>query len=713
MKKDKYYTGIDLMRLICAMLIVAIHTSPLAVFGETGDFILTRIIARVAVPFFLMTSGFFLITRYGCGNGDMRAFVKKTGFIYAATILLYLPLNIYNGYFSQPNLLPNIVKDLIFDGTFYHLWYLPASMIGAVIARYLIKSTDLKKGLTVAGVLYLIGLFGDSYYGIAEKISVIKGFYGLLFDLFDYTRNGILFAPVFLLLGGLIAEKKRRISLKQSCAGFIISFALMFAEAMLLHYNGSQRHDSMYVFLLPCMYFLFNAVLHFRGKRIAGLRTASLLIYIIHPMMIVVVRAAAKLFHLQSLLIENSLVQYFAVCLLSAAFGFIGAAVRERIGNKPKHRAETERAYIEIDLNNLSRNAEVLRDAMPQKCELMAVVKTEAYGHGAYEIATHLEKTGIRSFAVATVDEGIKLRKYGIRGEILILGYTDVHRAKELKKFDLTQTLIDFDHARRLNMQKVTVKTHIAVDSGMHRLGFAYSDPESVKEVFGMKYLKTNGIFTHLCCCESLRREDVAFTKEQIQRFYNLIGELKSNGVPLPKIHIQSSYGLLNYPDLECDYVRVGIALYGIPCSPKDRTVLNLDLHPVLSLKAKIALVRNVPKGEYVGYDRAFRTERDSRIAILPIGYGDGFPRDLSCGNAYVRIENHIFPIIGRICMDQLAVDITDAEDINAGDTAVLIDGTSNTPLSAPDIAERSGSISNELLSRLGKRLPVVLKEDS
>ena len=170
-----------------------------------------------------------------------------------AAIAAYLPLNIYNGYFNQANLLLNMLKDLVFDGTLYHLWYLPASMLGMLIAWQVVQKLDYSKGLIVAGLLYLIGLFGDSYYGIAVKLPGVKSIYDLLFELFDYTRNGIFFAPVFLMLGGLIAEKKRRMTQAQAIVGLIGSFLLLIAEAMLLHKNGFQRHDSMYVFLLPCM----------------------------------------------------------------------------------------------------------------------------------------------------------------------------------------------------------------------------------------------------------------------------------------------------------------------------------------------------------------------------------------------------------------------------------------------------------------------------
>ncbi len=427
--------------------------------------------------------------------------------------------------------------------------------------------------------------------------------------------------------------------------------------------------------------------------------------------MIVVVRAAAKLTHLQSILVDNSLVHFAAVCVASLLFSFAAAMFWERAAGKQHHRTKTERAYIELNLAHLSHNAATLQAAMPQGCELMAVVKTEAYGHGAYEVSTCLEKDGVKAFAVATIDEGIRLRRYGIRGDILILGFTDVHRARELKKYRLTQTLIDAAYAECLNQQGTPVRVHIGIDSGMHRLGFDADDFENIRQVFRMKNLKVDGMFTHLCCCESLEPEDVAFTKNQICRFYALIDYLKEHKVPIPKLHIQSSYGLLNYPELKCDYVREGISLYGVASTPQDKTTLQLDLRPALALKAKVILIRDVPQGGFVGYDRAYQTEHDSKIAILPIGYGDGFPRNLSCGKASVKIGTYIVPIIGRICMDQLAIDITDTEGVAVGDTATLIDNQENSLLSTPCVAERSDSISNEILSRMGARLPIVIKE--
>ena len=707
MTKQETYSGIDYFRMIAAVLIVAIHTSPLASFSATGDFIFTRIIARVAVPFFLVTSGFFLISRYSYNADKLRKFIKKTALIYAAAIVIYIPINIYNGYFSEDNLLPKIIKDIVFDGTLYHLWYLPAAIVGAVIAWYLVKQWAYRKAFAVTLVLYIVGLFGDSYYGIAENIPSLNSFYHLIFQVSDYTRNGIFFAPIFFVLGGYISDNKDKLSFKKSIIGFTTCFSLMFAEALTLHRFELQRHDSMYVFLLPSICFLFYFLMHFKGKNRAQLRTISLIIYIIHPFVIVLIRLFAKITHLQNALVENSLIHYLLVCIISAGLGLALTAIWN-IYKPKKHNTDKDRAYLEIDLKNLEHNVRVLKNAMPPHCELMAVAKAECYGHGMYGTTVYLNQIGVSAFAVATIDEGIRLRKYGISGEILIMGYTSPMRAKELCKYKLTQTLIDYEYSLRLDEQGYKVTAHIKVDTGMHRLGFDADDTKEIVTAFSLKNIEITGIFTHLCSADSRAEEDVDFTRKQIGKFYNSLDNLRKSGIRIPKVHIQSSYGLLNYPEIKSDYVRAGIALYGVLSSPNDETKLKLDLRPVLSLK--VVLLRKICKGETVGYSRAFTASRDSLIAILPIGYADGFPRNLSCGKSIVLICGQKAPIIGKICMDQLAVDVTDISNIKIGSIATLIGKDENDEIAAPTVAENSESITNELLSRMGRRLNIIYK---
>lgn len=339
MIKNKSYTGLDYFRIIAALLIIAIHTSPLLSYSKLGDFILTRIIARVAVPFFFMLSGFFLISRHNYNYDKLKNFLKNTIFIYSIAILIYIPLNIYNGYFSMDNLLPNIIKDIVFDGTLYHLWYLPASIIGASIAYYLVKKFGMKMSFIIAIVFYIIGMFGDSYYGFLEKLPLLKNLYGYVFEVSDYTRNGLFFAPVFFILGSIIADKSASISPKKSIIGFLISFALMFCEGIILHNLGVQRHDSMYIMLLPCMYFLFTTLTFLKGHRVKFLRTSSLIIYIIHPMMIVIIRMFSKILGLQTTLVNNSLIHYIVVSIASFITSIIIILIINRIkGKKGKYR---------------------------------------------------------------------------------------------------------------------------------------------------------------------------------------------------------------------------------------------------------------------------------------------------------------------------------------------------------------------------------------
>lgn len=371
----------------------------------------------------------------------------------------------------------------------------------------------------------------------------------------------------------------------------------------------------------------------------------------------------------------------------------------------------THRAWIEIDLKNLEHNVRQLKFAMPDRCELMAVVKAEAYGHGALQIAAHLQKIGIRAFAVATIDEGIHLRHCGITGEILILGYTSPSRAKDLRRYDLIQTLVGHEHASAMNAQGIHIRAHIKIDTGMHRLGFDAEDFGKVSEVFHLEHLHTEGIYTHLCVSDSLETGDVMFTRQQIDSFRRLLKTLSQMGIALPKTHIQSSYGLLNYPDLYCDYVRAGIALYGVYSTQADRTEQNPQLRPVLSLRTRAVQIKDVPKGECVGYGRAFTAHRDTKIAVLSIGYADGVPRDLSCGKGSVLIAGQRAPIIGRICMDQLAVDVTDIPGVKTGMTATVIGREGDLEITAEEAAFNAGTITNEILSRLGQRLPVVVTE--
>ncbi len=318
--QKRHYPGIDRFRLLAALLVVAIHTSPLTDINTTADFILTRILARVAVPFFFMASGAFLFTG---GNNEkpssakLLSFFKKTALLYGIAILLYLPLNFYTGTAVDWLHFPKLLSDIVFNGTFYHLWYLPAAIMGACIIFILMRSASIKAAFVITILLYIAGLLGDSYYGVIEKIPFLSSFYNGIFQITEYTRNGLFFAPVFLLLGYLVFNGNKRLPLRTSLWGLAISLFLMLTEGLVLHHFDAQRHDSMYITLPLLMFFLFQCLLHQQGKGMAFLRPVSMLIYLIHPAVIVVVRGFAKAAGLEPLLIDNSLLHFFTVAFIS------------------------------------------------------------------------------------------------------------------------------------------------------------------------------------------------------------------------------------------------------------------------------------------------------------------------------------------------------------------------------------------------------------
>lgn len=714
--KREGYAGIDIFRIAAAIMIIAIHTSPLVSFSHEADFVLTRILARVAVPFFFMCTGYFLIP--GCIESQVnrkRIFVKfltKTGFLYVAAILIYLPVNIYSGYFKEKPITPNIAKDLVFDGTFYHLWYIPASIIGFMIVYTLTTRLSLKKVFTLSFILYLIGLFGDSYYGISEKFDAANSFYGTLFSYFDYTRNGLFFAPVFIVLGAIIAKSKREYSLRKNLAGFALAFSALIAEALILHHYSLQRHDSMYIMLLPAMYFLFGILLKIKGESKKTLRDISMLVYILHPLCIILVRGFAKVLKLEKYLIRNSLIHFIAVTVATIVISVIIVYLWKQLTTyKRQTQPEKCRAWAEIDMDRLKHNVNQLNCLLPHECQLMAVVKSNAYGHGDIEISKALNKAGVYAFAVATLSEGIELRNNKIKGEILILGYTHPDEAPLLVRYDLTQTVVDYEYAEILDSTGLKIKVHIKIDTGMHRLGETNDALSNLDRTYNCKNLIIGGTYTHLSSADSVDPSNILFTKEQIKKFYSTLNYLKSHNRNPSKIHIQSSYGILNYPELDCDYARVGIALYGVLSKENEKTKIRAALEPVLSLKARIVLTKEIQEGESVGYGRSFIAVKRTKIAVLCIGYADGIPRSLSCGKGYVLIKGKKAPIIGNICMDQLTVDISDIPDVQHGDIATLIGDDGNEAITAEQVASLAGTITNELLSRLGNRIERVYKK--
>jgi len=707
MKTNAPYAGLDYFKLLAAVLVIAVHTSPLLSLHAEADFVLTRIIARVAVPFFFMATGFFMLPQYLDGSAKrgegMRTFIRKTSLLYLAAILLYLPVNVYAGYFKENSLGARLLKDIVFDGTFYHLWYLPASLLGAVIVLAITRLSDkLAVLFVVTGILYLIGLLGDSYFGLIQNMEPANSFYTMMFGLFDYTRNGIFLAPIFLALGAAMGRRQQPLPIKTSLTGLTVSFALLMTEGLLLHSFSLQRHDSMYVMLLPSMYFLFQLLINWRAPVDNSFRKMSMLIYIIHPLWIIVIRGFAKLTRLQPLLIDNSFIHFTAVTAASIISAFLLTKLPKL---RVKHKVDRNRAWAEINLSHLRHNVAELQRILPASCQFMAVVKANAYGHGDLMIAKELNKIGVNSFAVAALSEAVRLRKHGIKGDILILSHTHPQDITKIKKYKLIQTVGDYNYGKMLSECGVSIRVHIKIDTGMHRLGESYENIANIAQIYSMKHLAVEGIYTHLSRSDSLDEADIAFTRLQIQHFNKTIEQLKDQAIRIGKTHVQSSYGVLNYPELQYDYARIGIAMYGLLSNEHDLTRMNADLQPVLALKARVVMVKDIEDGQSVGYGSNCTIHAAKTIAVVSIGYADGIPRNLSCGNGDALINGRKAPIIGNICMDQLMIDITGQPQVQIGDVVTLIGQEGEELITAEQVAAHHGSITNDLLSRLGSRL--------
>lgn len=704
METDKSTGGLDYFKVFAAFLVIAIHTSPLSSIDSNADFVLTRILARVAVPFFLMVTGYFLLPQYLFQHikniSPLKKFLQKTSLLYVIAILLYLPVNLYAKQFSSVTLW-DLFRLLLFDGTFYHLWYLPAAILGVLLVILMSRRLPFSALLCTVVVLYILGLLGDSYFDLLPAGGILQTAYKAMFQLFSYTRNGIFYTPIFLVMGAGAKQTNKSRKKMIYVIGFIVSTALLILEGTTLHHFRIQRHDSMYIALLPCMFFLFQLILSVKVRPVKALRTVSTWIYIIHPLIIILVRGAAKITHFAYIFTDNSIVHYCTVCLLSYTIAGIIQKISVNIGKQPFH---TDRAWIELNMHHLRQNVTALQSLLPPGCALMPAVKANAYGHGAVWIAKELNQIGIRSFCVATVTEGIELRKNKIKGEILILGYTHPERFSDLRKYNLTQTVIDLSYAQLLHSYGKKIKVHLKIDTGMHRLGERVENADALYSMMQCKNLIINGAYTHLCADETRTESDTDFTKAQATAFYNAIDDLSKHGF-CGKVHILASYGLIHYPRFRGDYARIGIALYGVLSNRADLESCPIQLQPVLSVKARIALTKDLHTGEAVGYGLSFTADSDRKIAVLSIGYADGIPRALSCGMGSVLISGKEAPIIGRICMDQMIVDITNIPEAQSGDIATIIGKSGQCERTAYDLAEAGGTITNEILSRLGERL--------
>ncbi len=370
------------------------------------------------------------------------------------------------------------------------------------------------------------------------------------------------------------------------------------------------------------------------------------------------------------------------------------------------------RLWAEIDMDAARHNFLCVRSLIGEETKLCCVVKANAYGHGALCLSRLYEKLGADAFAVSNIEEAMQLRKGGIKKDILILGYTPAECARYLIEYGLTQTVYSYEYASELDKQLsahgegVCLPIHIKLDSGMGRLGFSCKDgsvSEGVENVLKMQTMNTVGIFTHFALADGGESGD-AYTRKQYKSFTSAVEGLKKNGIDIPCVHCANSASVLDFPEYDVNMVRAGIVLYGI--SPSKDIRRSSDLKPVMSLRSVISFVKEVERGESISYGCTFTAEKKMRIATVPVGYADGYLRSNGNGRTYMLVRGKRAYIVGRICMDQLMLDVTDIDGVCMGDVVTVIGRDGDEEISADMIAERNGTIPYEILCGVGERVP-------
>ena len=370
------------------------------------------------------------------------------------------------------------------------------------------------------------------------------------------------------------------------------------------------------------------------------------------------------------------------------------------------------RCWVEINLSYLKNNIKIIRSIISDKLDICCVVKGNSYGLGAIDIAKYLSSIGIKYFAVATLEEALELRKLGeIQDEIIIINYTPVAEKETLIKNNLTQTLINYEYAKKLNEQPGIVKCHIKVDTGMNRFGEKLENIERIKEIYKMKNLKVLGILSHLCRVSEFGEDPDNYTKMQINNFDAIIEQLEKEGINVGLKHIMSSLGILRFNDKKYDLVRTGFLIYGASTEPNNEGINKLlaenNFKPVASLKCKVLTIKVIEKGEKVGYNSRFTADQKTKIATLSMGYADGLSAASSRNEFKVIIKGNLCPIIGNICMDTSMVEIPFDSDIKEGDIVTLFgyadDGEKH--LNYKEYLNKSGTHYGEIFSKLGRRV--------
>ncbi|MBP5631498.1 MAG: alanine racemase [Clostridia bacterium] len=380
---------------------------------------------------------------------------------------------------------------------------------------------------------------------------------------------------------------------------------------------------------------------------------------------------------------------------------------------------DNTRAWAEINLDAIAHNAAAVRAVTSPGAKLIGVVKADAYGHGAVQVAGCLIESGADMLAVSQIDEALQLRLSGIKSPILILSDAEPERAEELIRYSITQTV--FAPGMAKSISDAAVRTgkkaivHIKIDSGMGRVGFRAEEPDTVKKILDIARLpniEIEGIFTHFAVSDEAAGGQ--YTQQQFAAFTGVCDALRREGLDIPVRHAANSAAILRYPEMHLDAVRAGIILYGMYPSEASKAAAaslhpGFELKPAMSFKAKITAVKRVPAGTYLSYGCTYRTENESVIATVPVGYADGYARSLG-GRAEVLVHGRRAPVRGRVCMDQCLVDVTDLSasgiEVRPGDEAVLFGAQGNGCISPEELAALENTINYEIICSLSKRIP-------
>ncbi len=381
-----------------------------------------------------------------------------------------------------------------------------------------------------------------------------------------------------------------------------------------------------------------------------------------------------------------------------------------------------KRAWAEIHLDRFEQNLNNARRFIQNdKTDIACVVKANAYGHDEKNISLFLEERGVKFFAVSNIHEAVQLRKNGITSEILILGYTPCEYVNELSKYDIIQAAVSEEYAVKLadsaRKDDAKVKIHLAVDTGMGRIGVVAARDnecktaaESIARISCLEGIILDGLFTHYSVADSCTEDNIAYTNMQTDNFFKVCALVEGSGINIRHKHCLNSAGGLFHYDERSTLLRLGIVLYGL--KPDRALKMPFELAPAMDLKSIVACVRTLDKGRYISYGRTHCTDKRTRVATVPIGYADGYPRALS-GKARVLINGEEAPVIGRVCMDQIMVDISEISNVGEGSIVTLIGSEYGRTITADDIAEMCGTIGYEIVCGISKRIPRVIYRDN